>query len=513
VRPRWRGAKAAPRPREQVGVESSQRSPLESAARWLDRLATVRALCVGDAMLDRTVGGMVERVSPEAPIPVLRMTASHAAPGGAGNVLANLLALGTRAELVAVAGADAAGDQLGALLEALAPGAARLIREPGRPTTVKTRYVAGSQQLLRVDEETTRPIAHATAAGLLAAAMARLPLVDALVLADYAKGVLTGEVVRALITRARGLGKPVLVDPKGGDWRHYRGATVITPNRQELAVVAGVAVGSEAALQRTAAMIRERLEVPWLLTTLGMEGMLLVGEAGDALRIPGIRRLVFDVVGAGDCVVACLAAMTAAGATMAEAAALANLAGSLAVGRPGTRPVGEGELRLALIGERGAGAAAKLLSPEAALRLVREARRQGARIGFTNGCFDVLHPGHVSLIQEARRRCGMLVVGLNGDASVRRLKGPGRPVNDVRTRALVLAAIAGVDAVVEFDEDTPIGLIRLLEPDLLVKGADYGLAQVVGAAEVIGRGGEVFLAPLTPEAGTSATLARIRRCG
>ncbi|HET6468445.1 MAG TPA: PfkB family carbohydrate kinase, partial [Geminicoccaceae bacterium] len=374
-------------------VPPAPHPPLETAARHLDRFRHARLLCVGDAMLDRVVSGTVGRISPEAPIPVLCMRATRAVPGGAGNVLANLVALGTRATLIAVAGDDAAGSELAALLDALAPGRAVLVPEPGRRTTVKTRYVAGSQQLLRVDEETSRPVAEATAATVLTAARELLPEADALVLSDYAKGVLTGAALAELIARAQGLGKPVLVDPKGPGYDRYRGATVITPNRHELAAATGEAVDDEAALGHAAATLRVRLGVPWVLATLGGEGMLLQGEGGAGDRIQGIRREVFDVVGAGDTVIACLAAMVAAGATMPEAAAMANLAGSVAVTRAGTAPVGDADLRQALAEQRGAGHEAKLLGAEAALRLVQEARRQGARIGFTNGCFDILHAG------------------------------------------------------------------------------------------------------------------------
>jgi D-beta-D-heptose 7-phosphate kinase/D-beta-D-heptose 1-phosphate adenosyltransferase len=480
--------------------------PLESAAHWLDRLGKARVLVVGDAMIDCMITGSVERISPEAPIPVLRMEGRRAVAGGAGNVLANLQALGTRPHLVSVAGDDAAADQLAALLDAA--GGAELIREPGRPTTTKTRYVAGGQQLLRVDDETARPVTAATASAVLAAVERRLAACDALVLSDYAKGLLADDTARRLIAMAQAAAVPVLVDPKGRDYRRYAGATVLTPNRHELALAAGRDVADEAALEATAAAFRTEIGVGWLLTTLGPDGMLLMGETTH--RIRGIRREVFDVVGAGDTVIATMAAMLAAGADPAEAANLANLAGSVAVTRVGTVPVSDADLRMALARQRGAGHEAKLLSWPVAQRFAADARRHGARIGFTNGCFDILHPGHVSLISQARLRCDKLILGLNSDASIRRLKGPTRPVNDAHTRALVLAAIEGVDAVVEFDQDTPVDLIRALRPDLLVKGADYTLAQVVGADEVQSWGGEVYLAQLIPEMSTTATIGRMR---
>lgn len=484
--------------------------PLDRAAGLLERVAGCQVLCVGDTMLDRTVGGTVDRISPEAPIPVLRADGPTAVPGGAGNVAANVAALGARVALVAVVGDDAEGQELEALLAEVATPA--LVRDRSRPTTVKTRFVAGSQQLLRVDREVTAPLEPSVAARLLEHARMLLAGSDLLVLSDYGKGVLGGSVAQALIGAALEVGKPVLVDPKGRDYGRYRGATLVTPNRSELLLAAGVEVADEGALADAADRLRRRIDARWLLVTLGGEGMLLVG-AGDRHRIPGVRREVYDVVGAGDTVLAAMATLHAAGGDVPACAWLANLAGSVAVGRRGTATVTDLDLRVALAAQRGTLHETKVLGRDAALRLAVEARRQGRRVGFTNGCFDILHPGHVSLVAQARARCDLLLVGLNSDASVRRLKGPGRPVNDERTRALVLAALAGVDGVVLFDEDTPLELIRALRPDLLVKGADYRLDEVVGGTEVRGWGGEVLLAELVPSASTTGTITRIAAVG
>jgi D-beta-D-heptose 7-phosphate kinase/D-beta-D-heptose 1-phosphate adenosyltransferase len=488
----------------------SSSHPLDRAAGLLERVGGARVLCVGDAMLDRTVAGAVERISPEAPIPVLRAGRPVAVPGGAGNVAANVAALGARAALVAVVGDDAEGHELEALIGEVATPA--LVRDRSRPTTVKTRFVAGNQQLLRVDRETTAPLEPTVAARLLERARMLLAGSDLLVLSDYGKGVLGEAVAQALIDAAREAGKPVLVDPKGRDYGRYRGATLVTPNRAELLLAAGVEADDDGALADAAETLRRRIDAQWLLATLGGDGMLLVG-AEQRHRIAGVRREVYDVVGAGDTVLAAMATLLAAGGDVPACAWLANLAGSVAVGRRGTATVSDLDLRAALAAQRGTLHEAKILGRDAALRLVAEARRHGRRIGFTNGCFDILHPGHVSLVAQARARCDLLLVGLNSDASVRRLKGPGRPVNDERTRALVLAALAGVDAVVLFDEDTPLELIRGLRPDLLVKGADYRLDEVVGGAEVRGWGGEVLLAELVPQASTSGTITRIAAAG
>lgn len=486
--------------------------PLDVAAGHLAEVAGARILCVGDVMIDRTVEGTVDRISPEAPIPVLRQGGVRSVPGGAGNVLANLAALGARASFVGLAGEDAEAHELEALLAESADGEIRLLRDPARPTTLKTRFVAGNQQLLRVDREQAGPVDEATAGRLADAASACLGACDLLVLSDYGKGVLTPATLRPLIEAARAAGKPVLVDPKGRDFARYAGATVVTPNRAELAVASAAEVGDEARLAEVAAALRAGIGIDWLLTTLGGAGMLLQG-AGERHRIPGIRREVYDVVGAGDTVLAVMAALVAVACPVPAAAWLANLAGSLAVGRRGTAAIGDVDLRMALAALRGTLHEAKIQTVEEAARLVAQARRRGERVGFTNGCFDILHPGHVSLVTQARAHCDVLVLGLNSDASVRRLKGPTRPVNDERARAHVLAALSGVDAVVIFDEDTPLGLIGRLRPDVLVKGADYSMDQVVGAAEVRSWGGEVVLAQLVPEVSTTATIARIGRAG
>lgn len=484
--------------------------PLDQAAPFLDRLGAARVLCIGDAMLDRTVEGSVERISPEAPIPVLQVAGTRSAPGGAANVAANLAALGVRTRFLASVGDDAEADELARLMTGGID--AELLRDASRPTTLKTRYVAGTQQLLRADRERPGPPGPALAERLVALAAERMADADLVVLSDYGKGMLAAPLASALIAAARDRRLPVLVDPKGRDWSRYRGATLVTPNRSELAAAFGEDLADDAAVGHAASAMRQATGIDWLLATLGAEGMLLSGQGGSH-RIAGVRREVFDVVGAGDTVIAALAGLIAAGAEVPAAAWLANVAGSVAVGRRGTATVSDVELRAAVAARRGTLHEAKILGRDVALRLAAEARRQGRRIGFTNGCFDILHPGHVSLVAQARARCETLLVGLNTDASVQRLKGPGRPVNDEHSRALVLAALAGVDAVILFDEDTPIELIRALRPDVLVKGADYSVEDVVGAVDVRGWGGEVLLADLVPAASTTRTIARIASAG
>ncbi|HET6522291.1 MAG TPA: D-glycero-beta-D-manno-heptose 1-phosphate adenylyltransferase [Geminicoccaceae bacterium] len=482
-------------------------------ATLIERLADARVVALGDVMLDRFVEGAVGRISPEAPIPVLRVERERAMLGGAANVLANLAALGVRTGFVAVVGDDRAGAELAELFRAVPGADATVIVEPGRTTPVKTRFVAGGQQLLRADRETTLPIASTTAARVRAAAVAALESADALVLSDYAKGTLTGPLLAELIDAAVRQGKPVLVDPKGRDVGRYRGATLVKPNRAELALATGLPVHDDAAVLAAARDFLARCGCAGLAVTLGAEGMLLLDRDGGVRRLPGRRAEVFDVAGAGDTVLATLAAATAAGGGLDEAARLATLAGSVVVGRRGVATADRADLRRALAAERRFAPEAKLFDAPGALRLVEAARHEGRRIGFTNGCFDILHTGHVSLLARARGACDLLVVGVNSDASIRRLKGPERPVNDERTRCLVLASLASVDAVVPFEEDTPLALIERLRPDLLVKGADYALEQVVGGDLVRSWGGEVMLAELVPGVSTTATITRIGATG
>lgn len=471
------------------------------------RLRGVPVGCMGDVMLDRFVRGSVERISPEAPVPVLKIAGEESMPGGAGNVVRNLAALGARARLAGIIGDDAAGLELRARLAAIdGVEAGALLTAAGRRTTVKTRFLAGGQQLLRTDDEAVAALPAGEAEALLTAVAGWRDDCRVVVLSDYAKGVLTGAIAAAAIERLTGGDGRVVVDPKGADFRRYRGAEVITPNRRELAVAAGSAVdpGGEAACARA---LQARDGLGAILVTLGGDGMLLVDAGGEVLMLPAQAREVFDVSGAGDTVVATLAAALAAGAPLAAAAALANTAAGIVVGKVGTAVVRAGELSDAVRRRSLRTGEEKLCDGETAAERVAAWRRQGLRVGFTNGCFDLIHPGHVSLLAQARAACDRLVVGLNTDASVARLKGPGRPVQPEAARAIVLASLAAVDAVVPFAEATPLALILALRPDVLVKGADYRLEDVVGAGEVQGWGGRVLLARLEPGFSTTATIA------
>ena len=456
---------------------------------------------VGDVVLDRFVYGDVERISPEAPVPVLRRRHVRAMLGGAGNVAANVRSLGGEARLVGVTGDDAEAAELRALAAAEALDATRLVADAGRPTSVKTRLIAHSQQVLRLDAETTAALDADARQALEQAFAAALPGASVVVLSDYGKGVLADGVAEVLAARAREAGLPVMVDPKGADYARYRGATCVTPNRKELHEATGLPVGSDAEVEAAARTLIQRFGFERVIATRSEAGLSVVGEAA-AVHVPAHAREVFDVSGAGDTVVAALALGFAAGHAPEAAARLANAAAGVAVSKLGTAQVTQGELAEALAG----GTAPALGDAQALLGRWRD---QALRIGFTNGCFDLLHPGHLSLLRFARSACDRLVVGLNADASVRRLKGPTRPVNDEGARREVLEGLRDVDLVMIFDEDTPEALIQRIRPDMLVKGADYTEDQVVGAAFVRAYGGEVRLAPLVPGRSTTATLGRM----
>jgi D-beta-D-heptose 7-phosphate kinase/D-beta-D-heptose 1-phosphate adenosyltransferase len=487
--------------------------PREALVELIATLPRARVLCLGDLILDRFVYGRVSRLSPEAPVPVLQIEREDEMLGGAGNVAANLAALGARATLVSLVGDDAAGVAATALAGAVAGLELCLVTARARATPEKSRFVADRQQLLRTDEEDTRPLDSASASALLAAFEAALAEADVVVLSDYGKGVLGDAVLGPAIRAARGAGKRIVVDPKREDWRAYAGASLITPNRAELAAATGAPTASDNEVAAAAHRALAETEVEALVVTRSGAGITLLPRDGEAVHLATRAREVYDVAGAGDSVVATLAAGIAAGGTLVEAARLANLAGGVVVGKVGTAVVRRQDLETALL-ERSIGTSeAKLVSAETAAERVRQWRAQGLEVGFTNGCFDLLHPGHVSLMRQARAAADRLVVGLNSDASAALLKGPGRPLQDEVARAIVLASLADVDLVVVFAEPTPIELIRLLQPDVLVKGADYSRDQVVGADAVDSWGGRVLLAKLEVGNSTTDTIARARRGG
>lgn len=478
----------------------------ESLTRLPDALSGKTVLVLGDVMLDRFVYGAVDRISPEAPVAVIAVEREATMLGGAGNVARNVAALGGRAVLAGVIGDDEAGRTVADLV-AREPGLeSALAIDPSRRTTEKTRYVAASHQMLRADREDNHDV---EASVVLSVFEAALPTVEAVVLSDYAKGVLTPKVLSAVIAAARTAGKPVIVDPKSRDLARYDGATVIKPNRREAAEATGVTgADDEAAEAAGAAILAAAPNLAAALITRGAAGMTLFQRGDAPVHLPASALEVFDVSGAGDTVAAVLALSLAAGADLASAARLANAAAGLVVAKLGTDVVTAAELKAALDRTRGDPAQEKVASRARLLEIVAGWRARGLRIGFTNGCFDLLHPGHISLLAQAKAACDRLVLGLNTDASVQRLKGPTRPVQKEDARASVLASLSAVDLVTLFDEDTPLELIQLIKPDVLIKGADYTVETVVGADVVLANGGRVVLADLKAGQSTTALIAR-----
>ena len=461
-------------------------------------------------MLDRYVYGHVERISPEAPIPVLHHQSEKAMLGGAANVARNIIALGGEALLVGALGDDSDGDLVAGPLIAGDRIDGRFVRVPGHPTTTKVRYVSGGQQIMRLDIERRLHIGAQDIEAICGWLLEAAESVSAVVLSDYAKGVVAPAVIRRVVDIARARRIPVVIDPKSRDVARYAGATVLTPNAAEAALIAGVEPVDDAHAETVAKILHERAKVEAIVLTRGAHGMTVYDPRepeGAFAHVPTAAPEVFDVSGAGDTVVATLALALACGASVMTAARIGNAAAGIAVGKRGTAVVHARELSAALGGAR-AGDDPKIVDNETAAAVVADWQAHGLRVGFTNGCFDLLHPGHVELLKRSRAACDRLVVALNADASVRRLKGETRPVQNEHARSVVMAAIDSVDLVTLFDEDTPLRLIELLKPDYLIKGADYTISTVVGADLVRSYGGKVILVPLERGHSTTSIIAR-----
>ena len=471
----------------------------------LAAMTGVRVACVGDIMLDRYVQGEVERISPEAPVPVLRRRTGTEMLGAAGNVARNVAALGGRPVLAGVRGAGDAAATLNALLELDAIGNAT-VSDGQRPTTMKTRFVAGQQQLLRLDEEETAPMSSGLEAQLADAVRASVPDHAVVLVSDYAKGAVT----EVTLAAARSGGGLLIIDPKGRDFARYGRAAVLKPNAAELSGATGLPTRTDAEVEAALAAALAGCQADAVLVTRAGQGMSLARRGEPVRHFRARPREVFDVSGAGDTSLAALGLALAAGAPLEQAVELAILASGVVVEKTGTAVVTPSELIDAELAQHWAPAEAKIATPDEAARQVARWREQGLRIGFTNGCFDILHRGHVAYLAQARSWCDRLVLGLNTDSSIRRLKGPERPVNDLESRALVLGALTHVDLITPFGEDTPMHLIQALRPDVLVKGADYTEAEVVGAVEVRSWGGEVRLADIVEGQSTTAAIARLR---
>lgn len=474
-------------------------------------MATSRVLCVGDVMLDRFVYGSVDRISPEAPIPVMLVEREKHMLGGAGNVVANIAALGGKAVLLSVVGIDAAGDDIRKQLSDLNIDAA-LETATDRQTTVKSRFVCGGQQMLRVDREKTAAIGADIEQKIIAQLEKIIPAAGAVVLSDYKKGLLTDGIIRAAIDTARRHGKPVIVDPKGQDFTRYKGASVITPNRKELETATGMKAGTDEEVRAAAMKIIVSCGIQTVLATRSKDGMSIISQDAEPVHIPANVREVYDVSGAGDTVIAAFAAALAGGALLKEAAQLANIAAGIVVGKAGTATARPEEIRAVLdasaSAEKSAGQS-KIAAKAAAAEQSERWKAKGLKVGFTNGCFDLLHPGHLSTLRQAKAACDRLIVAINSDDSVKRLKGPQRPVQNEAARAEILASLSMVDMVIVFDEDTPLDLMKAVKPDVLVKGGQYKLEEVVGYDLIASWGGKVVRAVMEEGFSTTGTIEKM----
>jgi D-beta-D-heptose 7-phosphate kinase/D-beta-D-heptose 1-phosphate adenosyltransferase len=495
--------------------------PTDDLIRLLDRWHPPTVLVVGDYMLDHHVQGSADRLSPDAPVPVLAMRGETYAPGGAANVALDLIALDCKVVCLGVTGQDDTAHRLRDALSQQGCDVAGLVASPDRPTTIKHNFVGLAQhrhpqKMFRVDSESKAPVPEAIARKLIQHAEKHLKKCDAkhpmvLCIEDYNKGVCTPGLCQALIAAARKHNVPVLVDPAAvEDYTRYRGATTITPNRYEAALATGMSGNATdlPSLTAIARKLRRQLQLATVVLTLDKQGALLLNEKNKATHLPTTAREVYDVTGAGDMVLAMLAAALGNGATWPQAVSLANVAGGLEVEKFGVVPIPLSDILLALLRQNhqqlGKVRTLAQLLPE-----LDAYRRQGKSIAFTNGCFDILHAGHVQFLRAARQAGDLLVVGLNSDASITRLKGPSRPVNHLADRVMVLSELQSVDYIVVFEQDTPRKLIEAIKPDALVKGADYRKDQVVGADLVERHGGKVVLVDLVEGRSTTNLIRKL----
>jgi D-beta-D-heptose 7-phosphate kinase / D-beta-D-heptose 1-phosphate adenosyltransferase len=462
-----------------------------------------KVLIVGDVMLDRYWYGVTHRVSPEAPVPIVKVAQEEERPGGAGNVALNVASLGVTTALIAVVGADPDAKKLKHFLTSAGIQFDFQVSQ-SKPTITKLRVISRHQQLLRMDFEEI--FTQEDGDTLEQRVINALPHIDVVVLSDYAKGTLQD--CQKIIGLAKAAGVPVLVDPKGTDFTRYRGASLLTPNIAEFEAVVGHCE-SEAELISRGLLLLERLAIDALLVTRGEHGMTLLRPHHQAINLPARAREVFDVTGAGDTVIAVLAAALASGQGLPEAVGLANVAAGIVVGKLGASTVSIPELHRAI--HRDYGSDRCILSEDELLMAINEARVGGERIVFTNGCFDIIHAGHVAYLTEARKQGDRLVVALNSDASVNRLKGKGRPINPLDRRMTVLAGLESVDWVVSFDDDTPERLLKKIKPDVLVKGGDYAVDQIVGSEIIKDLGGEVKVLQFVEDCSTTSIVNSIRQ--
>ena len=475
----------------------------------VEKLREGRVLCVGDVMLDRFVYGEVERISPEAPIPVFHILSENAMLGGAGNVACNIAGLGGETRFVSVVGNDQAGRDLTNQIGELENLDARLITDTSRKTSIKTRYIASSQQMMRADEETIAPIDAQVKKLVLNATALGLEDFSAVVLADYGKGVLSSGTAGEIIQMARLKGVPVIVDPHGNNYSDYMGATLVAPNRKELTETTGLPTCTTEQIVSAAAQLARQSGIDVVLVTRSSDGMTLVRNTNNFNHFQAEAKEIFDVSGAGDTVVACIATAMSTGISIEDAVTLANTAAGIVVGKVGTAVAYADDLIDALQQQEKTTSEAKILNLASAQEKASIWRRQGRKLGFTNGCFDLLHPGHLAVLARAKLACDKLIVGLNSDSSAKGLKGEDRPIQRETARAAILASLKDVDLVVIFAENSPANLIEMLKPEVFVKGSDYTIEQIPEAKIVQAYGGEILLVDLVEGYSTTATIDRL----
>ena len=469
-----------------------------------------KVVCLGDLMVDRFIYGAIERISPEAPIPIIQIEREETMLGGVGNVARNVSAAGGRARLLAVHGEDEAGENAKDLVSKTKNVEADLFTEPARKTTLKTRYIAAGQQMLRTDHETRKSISTATCKHLLSKLESALKTGQILVLSDYGKGVLDDQMIRGAIELAQAAGVAIIADPKRRDLAIYSGIDFLKPNRTELAAATGMPCDNDQQIVLAARTMMDHHDIGSMLVSRSEQGLSFIPREGNPVHLPTRAPEVFDVSGAGDTVVAIFALSLAVGASIDQAAYLANLAAGIVVGKVGTAAVDQEELAGAVKAEELNLSETKLVSANTLQTDMDRWRVQGLRIGFTNGCFDLLHPGHISLLEEAKTHCDRLIVAINDDASVRRLeKGENRPIQTADARAVVLTSLTTVDRVIIYADDTPIPLLQQVRPDILIKGGDYELCNVVGGDLVQGYGGDVKLAKFIDGHSSTAAISRM----
>ena len=477
----------------------------------IDKLSSAKVICVGDIMLDKFIYGEIERISPEAPIPVLRCISETSMLGGGGNVARNIIGLGGYCKFVSVVGKDSAGKELISQVGKLKNLDARLITDPNRQTSIKTRFIASNQQVMRADTETIEPITSETEKLVLDAISREAGDFSAIVLADYGKGVLSDGLAQKILSLAKTNKIPVVVDPQGSNYFEYDNASIVTPNKKELQEATGLAVETTEDIVAAAMKLMKAKNIKAVLATRSADGMTLVHSNGNYDHYPAQAREVFDVSGAGDTVAACLATCIAANIPIDVSVKLANAAAGIVVAKMGTAVAYNDDL-LGSITDIGAEENEKKVhSLQSLSKTIIEWKKMGYLVGFTNGCFDLIHPGHLSVIQKAKSLCDRLIVAVNSDVSIKAIKGEKRPIQNQNTRMAILSALSAVDVVIKFDSKTPTDLIKKLEPDKFFKGSDYIDAEIPESKIVESYGGEVVFVDLIEGHSTTSTINQIKK--